>query len=336
MVVDPHLGGARVDQFLAHRIGRLSRTRAATIVSRGDVRRADGTALRPSSRVVPLEQLTLWRIPPDADPPDTPLNFIHEDDDLLVLDKPPSMTVHPSARYYATTLTQLLFRRGYPPSAAPDAVRVPHPVHRLDRETSGVLLCARSGRAERTWKQRFSGGRVHKTYLALCSGAPPWDAAVLDWPLGLLQGLAVRIKMGPHPQGLPSVTDVDVLWRGNGRCLLRCRPRTGRTHQIRAHLSAAGLPILGDKLYGPQGDAWFAQYADHGLTPELASALAHPRQALHAAMLAAEDAAFVAPWPDDLCALEPDAVSTARAALATVSLPMVLRPRTWVAVAPKG
>ncbi len=331
MVVDPHLGGARADQFLSQRIRRLSRTRAAEIVARGDVQRPSGRVLRPSTRVVAGETLVLFRVPPDDEPPTLTLHLVHQDEQLLVLDKPPNMAVHPSARYYASTLTQLLLRRGYPVSTAPDAVRVPHPVHRLDRETSGVLVCARTASTEKRWKDAFFKSRVKKTYLALCQGTPTFTHTVLDMPLGLQDGLPVRIKMGPHPQGQPAQTDVEVLWQGAGRCLVACRPLTGRTHQIRAHLSAVGLPILGDKLYGPQGDAWFARYADGGLTDELRGALAHERQALHAAVLEGEGLTLLSRWPDDLRGLHPEAAPAADVLLASRAGGTALQPSVWTA-----
>jgi 23S rRNA pseudouridine1911/1915/1917 synthase len=263
------------------------------------------------------------------------LPVLHEDSDLVVFDKPPGTAVHPSARYYFSTLTQLLRRRGYPVSTAPDAVRVPRPAHRLDRETSGVLVCARTRSAERLWKQRFLTASVHKTYLALCEGTPTWDEKalkVLDAPLGFLSGLPVRIKVGAVPGGLPSRTDAAVLWHGDGRCLLCCHPRTGRTHQIRAHLAGAGLPVVGDKLYGPQGDAWFAKYAKDGPTAELMEVMAHERHALHAAVLEADRATFIAQWPADLRALSPAAALAADAYLASAGWRAPLR--AWMARAP--
>ncbi|MEW5851416.1 MAG: RluA family pseudouridine synthase [Myxococcota bacterium] len=326
LTVDPHLGGARADQFLSHKIKRLSRTRAAAIIDHGDLQRTDGVKLRPASRVVALETLTLWRVPPDEAPADVNIPVLHQDEQLVVFNKPPNIAVHPSARYYAGTLTQILRHTGFPKSAEADAVRVPRPAHRLDRETSGVLVCCRTESSERTWKKRFLRGRVEKTYLALCEGEPAWERAVLDAPLGVLPNLPVRIKMGPRPDGLPARTDVEVLWRGAGRSLLCCRPRTGRTHQIRAHLCAAGLPIVGDKLYGPQGVEWFARYADEGLSDELAAQLAHERQALHAAVLQAEDVAFLAPWPGDLRALCPDAAPAADAALESARVSLGIGP----------
>jgi 23S rRNA pseudouridine1911/1915/1917 synthase len=331
VTVDPHLGGARADQFLSQRIRRLSRTRAAAIIERGDLQRPEGRSLRPSSRVVAGEELVLWRIPPDEEPPDLSLTLLFQDDHLAVFDKPPTLAIHPSARYYAGTFTQLFLRRGYPRSQAEDAVHIPHPVHRLDRETSGVLVCARATAAERTWKNAFLKGRVEKTYLALCEGTPTFTHAVLDAPLGILKGLRVRIKVGPTPDGQPARTDVDVLWSGGGKALVRCHPRTGRTHQIRAHLSAVGLPLMGDKLYGRQGDDWFVEYADHGMTPELAASLSHTRHALHAAILQGEKHRFVAPWPMDLRALSPEAAAAADAALAREERVPDVEPTHWLA-----
>jgi 23S rRNA pseudouridine1911/1915/1917 synthase len=279
--------------------------------------------------VVAGEPLTLWRVPPDQEPSNLTLSILWQDDHLVVFDKPPGIAVHPSARYYRSTLTQLLRRWHFPPSPAPDAVRLPRPAHRLDRETSGVLLCCRTTSSERTWKARFLSARVHKTYLALCQGVPPWSSTTITIPLAVRPHSVVRIKVGPTDHGLPATTHVRVAWSGKDRSLLVCHPQTGRTHQIRAHLSLAGFPVVGDKLYGPLGDDWFARYADHGLAHDAAAQLGHTRHALHAAVLAGEDHSFVAPWPADLAALSPEAAAAAQDLLQEHAATASLAPRSW-------
>ena len=163
--------------------------------------------------------------------------------------------------------------------------------HRLDRETSGALVLARGKPAAATIKTAFAAKRVAKTYLAIVRGAPPWPDAgagdhVIDVPLRLAgPGDPSRlpgVRMLARPDGLPSTTRVAIEARAPGYALVRCSPITGRQHQIRAHLAAAGFPIVGDKLYGAGEDA-FIQFCDTGFTPELRARFEHPRHALHAA-----------------------------------------------------
>ncbi len=302
--VPPDCDGKTPAAVLAHKVRRLGLERAASVVAGGDLRVADGDASRPALADEALRRgtlLELWRMPPDSVPgPEEPAPRVIARrgspgaDEVVVVDKPGDLAVHPSARYLHHTLTGWLRREGI------DA----NPCHRLDRETSGVLVCA-CGADEVRWKTAFSKGRVDKVYLAVVRGLPPASFTV-DAALALQgdRGL-VRIRMvaGDEADGAkPARTDVELVRTDGARSLVRCLPRTGRQHQIRAHLAIAGFPIVGDKLYA-MGDAWFDAFTRRALTDEERAALEHPRQALHALRVSLTDEVYEAPLPAELDAL---------------------------------
>jgi len=217
----------------------------------------------------------------DAGPePETPLTFgvVFEDAELLVVDKPAGLPVHPNARYLDHTLT-VLARAAYPG-------RRIDPAHRLDRETSGLLVCGCTPSSTRALKIAFSRGLVAKTYLALVLGAPSESRFSIEAALKLTGASGVQIRMHASADGLPSRTDFEVLERreragGEALALVACRPRTGRQHQIRAHLHHAGARLVGDKIYGPD-EMIFDRFTKGAMTDGDRSALLLPRQALHA------------------------------------------------------
>lgn len=298
----------RADVYLARKVRRLSRSRAQRIIRQGDFRLADGP-LKPSTRLCRGAVVELWRMPPDeppagaADP-----EVLYEDARLLVVDKPPDLAVHPSARYLKHTLTAWLKARAAP------GQRVANPCHRLDRETSGVLVCAKERAAESQVKTAFAGGRTEKTYLAIARGRVR-EAKELSYPLALQgeRGL-VKIRMIHDDDGLESLTLVEPLAydAATDRTLVRCCPRTGRQHQIRAHLALFGHPLVGDKLYA-MGDEWFDAYTRGEGTAD-DPALDHRRHALHAHRLVLsvgeEGYDFRSPLPADLTALLPSVDTT--------------------------
>ena len=275
--VEPNYAGWRLDRYLQEKIRRLSRGRVQHLILHR-LEAEGGRTLKPATRVTPGLRFALLK---EAEPePEAPLEFgvVHDDGSLLVVDKPAGLTVHPTARYVAHTFTALAKLR-FPE-------RKVDPAHRLDRETSGLLACGAAPEVTRILKRDFAKGRVQKTYLALALGAPREARFTVDAPLALTGASVVRVRMHVDPAGLPSATDVEVLGRraaadGAPVALLACRPRTGRQHQIRAHLLHAGLPMVGDKIYGPD-ETIFDRFTRHELTDDDRARLRLSRHALHA------------------------------------------------------
>lgn len=306
--------GQRVDRFLQICIPRLSRTRANAIVRRCGYH-PDGRRRTPSDRVRYGETLVIVR--PPLPEPDAPTNFgiVYEDDDILVVDKPAGLPMHPSASYHKRTLTYALWERFGAPA--------PQPAHRLDRETSGLVVCGKHNDAERTMKQAFEARRIKKKYLAIVRGELEADEGRIDRPIGPApDALHVMMAVREDELGLSAVTEWQVIGRHEGRSLVSLHPETGRQHQLRVHCAHLGHPILGCKLYGPEGHAVFTEWIDHGMSRDLLARLGHKRHALHASELAmphpitGQPMEFVAPLPPDLVDLwetgrpgEPDAIS---------------------------
>lgn len=286
-VVEEAYAGFRLDHYLKRMIPRLSRTRLQAII-RAQVKPVRGRVLKPHSAVALGDEIVIRR-PAQPEPP-CPRTFdvLYEDAHMMVVDKPAGLPVHASAKFYFNTLTRVLSER-YPGAGLQIC-------HRLDRETSGTLVVARGKDIAARLKGAFAAHRVHKTYLAIVWGNPPWPEGTLDsahdidhaidLPLGLVQDprARIQIRMEVRADALPALTRVRVLARRETCALVRCLPVTGRQHQIRAHLAAVGYPIVGDKLYA-HGDDVFAAYCDGGMTAELQDLLRLPRQALHAASI---------------------------------------------------
>ena len=199
---------------------------------------------------------------------DAAIEIVHEDDRLVAVNKPPRMNVYPTRRHLGGSLTELVHRRhralglaGWPPS----------PCHRLDHETSGVVLFAKDREARADIGRQFEERTVEKTYLALVAGAPIDDEGSIDLPLGRDLSSRVEIKQGPRLDGggLRALTRWSVRERYEGHrgahALLELHPETGRQHQLRVHLAAIGHPILGDKLY-LGGDDLFLASLERALT----------------------------------------------------------------------
>lgn len=299
--VERNYAGWRLDAYLMQKIRRLDAEKAAFLVERR-CDAEDGRRLEPATPVEPGLRFSLWR---EAEPePETPLHFgvVHDDGALLVVDKPAGLPIHPTARYFEHTFTALARAR------FPD--RKIDPAHRLDRETSGLLACGSAPEWTTRLKKAFADGRVRKAYLAIAVGAPAEDAFVVEAPLALTLQSEVRVRMHVHADGAASATEFEVLERRTGAdgvpvALLACRPRTGRQHQIRAHLHHVGLPLVGDKIYGPD-ELIFDRFTRKALTEDDQRALRLPRQALHAWRLTLPHpqtgalTAFEAPLAEDL------------------------------------
>jgi 23S rRNA pseudouridine1911/1915/1917 synthase len=279
--VEPNYAGWRLDRYLQEKIRRLSRERIQRLIE-SRIEHAGPSRLKPSTRVQAGMRFALLK---EADPePETPMEFgvVFDDARLLVIDKPAGLPVHPTARYAEHTFTALA-RAAYP-------ARKVDPAHRLDRETSGLLACGCAPKYTKALKASFAAGRVEKAYLAIAQGWPDGDRFEVEAPLALTGASGVKVRMHVSAGGLPSRTGFEVLGRrraadGAPVSLLACRPRTGRQHQIRAHLHHAGLHLVGDKIYGPD-EMIFDRFTRREMSDADHALLRLPRQALHAWTLA--------------------------------------------------
>lgn len=224
---------------------------------------------------------TIFIIRPPFEEPLAPMEFgvVYEDELILAIDKPAGLPVHPSASYHRNTLTQLLKERYGSPT--------PQIAHRLDKDTSGVLVCGKTPESERAIKRAFEDRRVDKTYQAIVRGE-------IEQESGRIEAAMARPREGLHllmevrsidDGGLPAITDYKVLGRRDGLSLVELYPVSGRQHQLRVHLAHIGHPIVGDKLYGPEGHGVFFEVIEQGMTPALLARLGLERQALHASAL---------------------------------------------------
>lgn len=312
--VPPESEGMRCDVFIQSQLRNTSRTRARAIVL-ASAFSADGRRLRPSERVRGEDRIFLWRAPFEEQEAPEQLVTLYEDPHLLVIDKPPLMTVHPTARHHKHTVIKRL--------EAQRPGEFLSLIHRLDRETSGALLLARTPEAERAFKRMLENRTVdaagsarsrhhrplttgmQKTYLALTWGVPA--PGIVDVPLEPDKDNPLRVKMrvAPPGHGLRAKTEIAVLEQRGGYGLVRCELHTGRQHQIRVQLAHLGCPVVGDKLYGPS-ERLLAKAADLQLTEEDLALLELPRHALHAHRyrllhaVTGEPLDLISPLPPDL------------------------------------
>jgi len=255
-------GGERLDVFVARRLPELSRSRAQRLIEEGLVT-VNGRQLRPAERVAAGATVQVSIPPPEPAgqlvAEEIPVMVIYQDRDLMVVDKPAGLTVHPAPGHPRGTLVNALL------AMAPDLKGIagtlrPGIVHRLDKDTSGLMVVAKNDRAMRALQRQMKERTVRKTYLALVQGVPKPPQGVIEAPIG--RHPKNRKKMAVVPGGREAVTRYRVREEiaGGKYALLEVEPVTGRTHQIRVHMAAIGHPIAGDAVYGKRSDVLGRQF----------------------------------------------------------------------------
>jgi 23S rRNA pseudouridine1911/1915/1917 synthase len=319
--------GERLDRVLASHMTDLSRSRLKTLVLAGQVT-IDGAPVLDPGRKVRADDAIAITVPapepaePRAEP--IPLNIVYEDDAIIVIDKPKGLVVHPAAGNWTGTLVNALIAHCGDSLSGIGGVRRPGIVHRLDKDTTGLLVVAKTDRAHRKLAAQFADhgrtGALERAYLAFVWGVPARPKGTIDKPID--RHPHARDKMAVRPGGRTAITHWEVLERYAGAdqkgvaSLVECRLETGRTHQIRVHLAAIGHPLLGDSVYGPGFKTKASQLPERAR--DVLAAL--DRQALHAHILVLEHPVtgellhFRSELPADLAALrcamsQPDRVA---------------------------
>jgi len=290
-------GGVRLDKWLSSRIAELSRSRLQALLAAGQVQQGGRTINDASYRVKPGDTFYIT-IPPLVDaapePEAIPLNVVYEDSALIVIDKPAGLVVHPAAGNWRGTLVHALLSHCSDSLSGIGGVRRPGIVHRLDKQTSGLLVAAKTDRAHAALAGQFAAHTVQRSYLAFVWGAPHPAQGRIVTQIGRSPSNRQKMAVRPHG-GREAITNYEVLQRfGDAQkpviSLVRCRLETGRTHQIRVHMAHIGHPIVGDPVYGG------GRSRARGLPDNALRAIAGlGRQALHATSLG-----FIHPLKDEL------------------------------------
>lgn len=243
--------GARLDKYVSERCAGLSRTRAQKLIGDGFVR-VNGEITRAGHKLNTGDNITVnipSEEPSSLESEPIPLSIIYEDDDLLVIDKPAGLTVHPAPGHPSHTLVNALLSHL---SVLPDTGDAQRPgiVHRLDRDTSGVMVIAKNSPARDNLMEQFRARSVVKRYRVLVRGHLTPEEGIIEAPVGRDPRHRQRMAVVPESRGREARSEYHVIRYIGDYTLLEVRPETGRTHQIRVHLKAIGYPVAGDKVYG--------------------------------------------------------------------------------------
>ncbi|MGD0896498.1 MAG: RluA family pseudouridine synthase [Thermoguttaceae bacterium] len=318
-VVEPPEAGQRLDTVLTIRFHDYSRAHLCRVITAGGVQ-VNGKGGKPAYRVVAGQRISvlLPEIPRQSPRPENiPLDVLYEDEDLVVINKPPGMVVHPARGHWSGTLAGALQYHFGPSLSSTAGPLRPGIVHRLDRDTSGVILVARTDQAHSKLGEQFRARSIEKEYFALVSGCPDRDRDLIDRTIGvhpvdrkkmaILRDHADQTSSVPTgaQAGRSAQTFYEVVERFDGFAAMRVLPKTGRTHQIRVHLAHAGCPVLCDRQYGGRAELTRGEIRrDPADTTVLLA-----RQALHARRLrflhprTGESLEVAAPLPADMAAV---------------------------------
>jgi 23S rRNA pseudouridine1911/1915/1917 synthase len=332
--------GVRLDAFLKEHYRSRSREQLKKIIGSGAVtiQRPQGPhvsvgRLKPSLQLVygdEVQVLSEKKVEPEVC---FDYTVVHEDEVLYIIDKPPNLPVHPAGRYFFNTLLTHLKTQGHktPLRAGGESETEWYLVHRIDKETSGVLCLCKQKEAGAYLTAQFAARKTEKTYLAIARGVTPEEFSIdLALMRSTVSKISLKMMVAPESDGgQPSLTHFKRLSVHKHPIhgefsLVKCFPRTGRQHQIRIHLEAAGHPIVGDKLYGMPEEEALRFYERSRLTPEAEAKLIIPRHALHAAEIRFEHPVskkmmtFSSPLPKDLQAFLDEMVEVKTPVLAPV------------------
>jgi 23S rRNA pseudouridine1911/1915/1917 synthase len=279
IVLRPDHAGWRLDRALADAVPTMSRERLKSLVRSGALADGDAALRDPASKVLGTERLRL-AVPEPAPAhnlaQDIPLAVLHEDDHLLVIDKPAGLVVHPAVGNLEGTLVNALLHHCHGRLSGIGGVARPGIVHRIDKDTSGLLVVAKTDVAHEGLARQFAAHSIDRRYLAAVGGVPALAEGTVDAPLARSSSDRKKIAIVRDGRGKRAVTHWRKLETWRDAALVECRLETGRTHQVRVHLASLGHPLLGDPVYGR---------APHKRLQELLKSLNFHRQALHAAAL---------------------------------------------------
>lgn len=280
--------GQRIDFFLGSNFRFRSRSQWKGYLGLGEVC-VNARAVKAAYRLNRDDQIEFF-CPAEAEPEiDRNIRSLWQADGMMAVYKPANLPMHEGGLYHNNTFAKLLAETFGSQWSA---------VHRLDRETSGIVLCAEDANLRNALSAELRKRRMQKTYYAIGLGEAKEDSWIVDAPIGPAKDSAFRFKQAVVIDGLPSYTTFEVLGKKNGLTLLRVFPKTGRTHQIRVHAAYSGLPLVGDKKYHPD-ESVYLDYLEHGFSDKTKNACLTDRLCLHAAGLR-----FTHPHKNEICEIE--------------------------------
>ena len=297
--LEPAHAGWRLDRALASAVPTLSRERLKTLIRSGAVEAESGAVRDPATKVKGDERLTVAVPEPEPahnEPQDIPLTIVFEDDHLLVVDKPAGLVVHPAAGNFDGTLVNALLHHCGSSLSGIGGVARPGIVHRIDKDTSGLLAVAKTDVAHEGLARQFAAHSIDRRYLAIVSGVPKSGGGVVDATLARSTTNRKKIAIVEGGRGKHAVTHWKRLELIKDAALVECRLETGRTHQVRVHMASIGHPLIGDPVYGRSGKTHDKLLKDLGFH----------RQALHATELGFTHPvtrlklSFSSPMPSDM------------------------------------